>query len=212
MLEGPTQQHLPTQVIREIESWIREGRRPRSRSERRGRDDRGRAAVTSTAPADAARRRGGLSSSISALSRACFTPRRSSDSTRFSRSRGSPSRARRRAGAGRARDRPRSPRGHSPRAAPAEDLERPSDQRRALSLLCARLRLSRLLTELETAAARFPAALLESLTEDDIELLRSSAPERGFPSLDTVQIVVRGEGRNEEWRFGWRRESKTWRS
>jgi hypothetical protein len=87
---------------------------------------------------------------------------------------------------------------------PPEDLERPSDQRRALSLLCARLRLHRLLTELDDRGCKVSAALLESLNEEDIELLRLSAPERGFPTLDTVQIVVRGEGRSEEWRFGWK--------
>ena len=87
---------------------------------------------------------------------------------------------------------------------PPEDLERPSDQRRALSLLCARLRLARLLTQLDDRGCAVSAALLESLDEDDMELLRLSAPERGFANLDTVQIVVRGGGRSEEWRFGWK--------
>src|SRR5207253_1489971 len=75
---------------------------------------------------------------------------------------------------------------------PPEDLERPSDQRRALSLLCARLRLARLLTELDDRGCQIPAALLEAVSEEDIDLLRLSAPERGYARLDTVQLVVRG--------------------
>jgi hypothetical protein len=87
---------------------------------------------------------------------------------------------------------------------PPEDLDRPSDQRRALSLACARLRLSRLLTELESRGCRVSAGLMEILSDEEVEQLRLSLPERGFARLDLVQIVVRGGHRNEEWRFGWR--------
>jgi Type IV secretion-system coupling protein DNA-binding domain len=208
VLEGPTQQHLATQAVEEIEAWVRE------------RERRQQASDPSVGEAgemiEAARRDLDRASERREAARRLVEfhlgaePHVFSDETlkrlysllkepRITVSRPEEGLTRAVLAIGRCPTEVilREPRPH-------EDLERPSDQRRALSLLCARLRLARLLTQLEDRGCRVPAALRESLNENDIELLRLSAPERGFPSLDTVQIVVRGEGRSEEWRFGWK--------